>query len=163
MKAEQKRVHSKAYKAARFEAAKMGSDEKAKDLLTQPVSSPFPLTRHIHNRHRQTLPTTDSITTTTATTTTTTTNIPTTTHATHHHHHKHNNHHNHHHHHNKHHHLCECLATLPLVKIGLLCMFSGFVAREDGIAVYALLTLAVIRSNISGRPLQHSMLSSAPT
>jgi hypothetical protein len=44
-----------------------------------------------------------------------------------------------------------------------LCMFSGFVAREDGIAVHALLTLAVIRSNISGHPLQHSMLSSAPT
>jgi hypothetical protein len=40
MKAEQKRVHSKAYHAARIEAAKKGSDEKAKDLLTQPPQPP---------------------------------------------------------------------------------------------------------------------------
>jgi hypothetical protein len=82
MKAEQKRVHSKAYHAARIEAAKMGSDEKAKDLLTQPVSPPLPQQTSPPQHMPHTTTTTSTTTTTTiTTTTTTTTNITTFVHA----------------------------------------------------------------------------------
>jgi hypothetical protein len=167
MKAEQKRVHSKAYHAARIAAAKLGSDEEAKDL-PQPKASPPPpqpqppqqTSSPQHMPH-----TTATSTTTTKTITTTTTHITTIiTHSLH---------------------dgdmlpvevmiatncewlardrrscmrpctsdcrfdcmsipICACLATLSLVNITLLCMLSDVVARVNGIVKF------------SGHPLQHN-------